>query len=203
MAEPDCSISYNYELNKPFPKPEPAEKEAQTLEPENKELADYGTLVHKIFELSEHKQEYLQNRATLKLAIESSLGIKLKAKEFENAVNEVANCLHSPELEAIFETNDKQEILKEVPISFIKNQKVLYRIIDHLIINDEQTWIIDYKTARNVSNETLQQHAMQYQAQMNTYAYAVRKLYPDKTIRASILFTSIATLVDLEVEPKF
>jgi len=201
-AEPECKISNNYDLSKPFPKPEPDQNELQSSEPENQELADYGTLVHKIFELSEHKQEYLHNKDTLKLAIESSLAIKLKTKEFENAANEVSNCLATPELKSLFETKDNQEILKEVPISFVKNKIVLHRIIDHLIINDKQAWIIDYKTARNLSADTLQEHAMQYQAQMNTYAYAVRKLYPDKKIRASILFTSIATLVDLEVETK-
>jgi len=197
-AEPECKISNNYDLSKPFPKPEPDQNELQSSEPENQELADYGTLVHKIFELSEHKQEYLHNKDTLKLAIESSLAIKLKTKEFENAANEVSNCLATPELKSLFETKDNQEILKEVPISFVKNKIVLHRIIDHLIINDKQAWIIDYKTARNLSADTLQEHAMQYQAQMNTYG----KLYPDKKIRASILFTSIATLVDLEVETK-
>ena len=42
----------------------------------------------------------------------------------------------------------------------------------------------------------MQEHAQQYQTQISTYVYAVKKLYPEKTVRASILFTSIPALYD-------
>jgi ATP-dependent helicase/nuclease subunit A len=86
-----------------------------------------------------------------------------------------------------------------VPISFIKNNKVFYRIIDHLIIDDDSAWIIDYKTSREVNVDTVQEHAKQFQTQISTYLYAVKKLFPEKTVRASILFTSIPALYDFPV----
>ncbi len=184
--------STTYDLSKPFPAEEVIETEDRQADSER---ANYGTLVHKVFELIEQKDP--QDHAVLKLAVESSLGIIIKKQEFENAVLEVTNCLESTELNQIFNTKDDQEVLKEVPISFIKNGKILYRIIDHLIINKNQAWIIDYKTTRDVNTDAIEETAKQYQHQIDTYVYAVKKLYPEKTIRASILFTAIPVLYDL------
>lgn len=188
------NTSMNFDLSKPFPPQEADNGDTQLADPENIEHADYGILVHKVFELIE--QKHSQNDETLKLAVESSLGLKIKAQEFKNAVNEVTKCLRSTELQHVFNTTGNQEVLKEVPISFIKKGKVLYRIIDHLIINEKQAWIIDYKTTREVSTDSMQDTAKQYQHQIDTYMHAVKKLYPEKTIRASILFTAIPALYD-------
>ena len=192
------------DLSKPLPAMNILSEDIQQANPENQELADYGTLVHKIFELTgpeldpERKQNYMieKSKAALRAAIESSLGIKIKSQEFESAVDEVNSCLQSIELSDVFKTTGDKETLKEVPISFIKNDKVYYRIIDHLIIDENQAWIIDYKTTRGVSIDTMHEHAKQYQQQINTYGYAVKKLYPDKIIRTSILFTAIPALYD-------
>jgi len=185
----------NYDLSKPFPVQEVIYTEEQLTDSKH---AEYGTLVHKVFELFEHKDS--QDYAALKLAVESYLGIKIKKQEFENAIQEVTNCLKSTELSQIFKTEDDQEVLKEVPISFIKNGKALHRVIDHLVIDKNQAWIIDYKTTRDVSADSMHETAKQYHHQISTYIYAVKKLYPEKSIRASILFTAIPALYDFEPE---
>ncbi len=188
-----CQPTNNDDLHKPFPKQEASEIEDQQSDSEH---AHYGTLVHKVFELFE--LDGSQNNESLKLAVESSLGVKIKQQEFESAVLEVTNCLSSTDLKQLFDTKENQEILKEVPISFIKNGKALYRIIDHLVINKDQAWIIDYKTTRDVNIETMQEAAKLHQHQIDTYVYAVKKLYPEKLIRASILFTAIPALYDIQ-----
>ena len=68
------------------------------------------------------------------------------------------------------------------------------------MIDDKQAWIIDYKTTREVSVDSMQEAAEQHQDQISTYIYAVKKLYPEKSIRASILFTAIPALYDIEPE---
>lgn len=185
----------NYDLSKPFPMQEVIDTEEPLADSIH---ADYGTLVHKVFELFGQKNS--QDYAALKLAVESSLSVKIKKQEFENAILEVSNCLKSTELSQIFNTEDNQEVLKEVPISFIKNGKALYRVIDHLVIDKNQAWIIDYKTTRDVNADSMHDTAKQYQHQISTYIYAVKKLYPEKSIRASILFTAIPALYDFEPE---
>jgi len=189
--------STDFDLSKPFLSQEPTDADNQQIVEENQEHADYGTLVHKIFELID--KNYSENDEALKLAIQSSLDIKIKSQEFESAIKEVNSCLKSAELKEVFNSADDNEILKEVPISFIKNDKVFYRIIDHLIIDKDQAWIIDYKTTREVSAVSMHETAEQYKRQISTYAYAVKKLYPEKSIRASILFTSIPALYDFDL----
>ena len=185
-----------FDFSKPFSISDDINSDTQPQT--NEKLADYGSLVHKVFELID--QEQLQNNKKLKLAIESSLGVKTKSQEFENALSEVVHCLQSIELQDVFEKSSGKEILKEVPISFIKNNKILYKIIDHLIISKDVAWIIDYKTNRDVCSDTMQEIAKQYQDQISTYVYAVKKLYPGKTIQASILFTSIPALYHFDIE---
>ena len=104
--------------------------------------------------------------------------------------------MNSTALNEIFFTTPDKEVLKEVPVSYINNGQVYYRIIDHLIIEKNTAWIIDYKTASDVDIDTMHEHAMQYLNQIDAYRNAVRKLYPNKTIRASILFTSIPAVYD-------
>ncbi len=202
-VEPETSTqsvaqpAITYDLQSPFPTHESTDSTSTpTDSPVNQDQANYGTLVHKIFELFEPNDSL--DHETLQLAVESSLGIKIKKDEFESAILEVKHCLDSTDLQQIFNSADDQVILKEVPISFIKNGKVLYRIIDHLVLNKTQAWIIDYKTTREVDINTMQAASEQYQYQMDTYRYAVKKLYPEKTIRASILYTAIPALYNLE-----
>ncbi len=198
--EPSKKETIEIDLSKSFPINTILSEDTQQADPENQELADYGTLVHKIFELIRPELDLKKNKEALRSSIESSLGITIKSQEFERAVDEVNGCLQSVELSKIFKTTDDKEILKEVPINFIKNDKVYYRIIDHLIIDDDQAWIIDYKTTYDVCIDTMHEHANQYQQQINTYGYKIKKLYPDKSIRASILFTAIPALYDFAID---
>jgi ATP-dependent helicase/nuclease subunit A len=192
-----ATYKLNFDPSQPFPKTD--ESDAAPIAQTNELLADYGTLVHKIFELVEQEGQSnneKSNNEKLKLSVETSLGIKFKSQEFDDAMTEVNRCLQSNELQDVFKHSSEKEILKEVPISFIKNNKTFYRIIDHLIIEEDSAWIIDYKTSQEVTIDTMQEHAQQYQTQISAYLYAVKKLFPEKSVRASILFTSIPALYD-------
>ncbi len=192
------SETIKYDLSKPFPATNTINQDAPSAETENTALAEYGTLVHKIFELI--KPEDSQFNEALKLEVESSLGVLVKSHEFERASSEVYRCLNSAEVNDIFKPEDAREILREVPINFIDNNNMYYRIVDHLIIDKHQAWVIDYKTTSDVSVDTMHEHAESYRLQINTYVNAVKKLYPGKSIRASILFTSIPRLYDFNLD---
>lgn len=159
-------------------------------------LASYGTLIHKLFELIAH-DEY-QDTNTLRIQIELVLTREIDSEEFSRAIQEVRSCLETPELEEIFVARPDKEILTEVPVCLIENGEVLYRIIDRLIITEDMVWIIDFKTAPDVITETIPQHAMQHRKQISCYFSAVEKLYQNKEVRASILFTSIPAIYDYD-----
>ena len=73
-------------------------------------------------------------------------------------------------------------------------------MIDHLIVAEDFAWIVDFKTAPGVTRETMSQQAMQYQEQISNYYTAVKKLYPDKEIRASILFTALPEVYHYRID---
>ena len=67
-------------------------------------------------------------------------------------------------------------------------------IIDRLIIDTSDAVIIDYKTHRISSDQAMAGIAAQASAQLAGYRRAVQALYPQKKIRAYLLFTANATL---------
>ena len=184
------------DLSKPFDPQgdKPSETDTQT---QDDALANYGTLIHKIFEIIKPDQQ--QDHHELKSAVELSLNANIHSHDFESALKEVTNCLQSTQLSEIFKQTQGREILKEVSISFIQNDKIYNRVLDHLIIEETTAWIIDYKTTRDVSLDTMQARANEYLDQIKSYCNAVSMLYPEKTIRASILFTSIPALYDFNL----
>ncbi len=194
-------VDNTIELSKPFTNIEKQNQDVVEPPANIAKLASHGTLIHKIFELID--RDKFQDPNTLRIQIESMLTREIDSEEFSTAIQEVRSCLERPELEEIFVTRPDKEILTEVPICFIENGEVLYRIIDRLIITEDSAWIIDFKTASEVKIETISEHATQYQKQISYYFSAVEKLYPSKEIRASILFTSIPAIYDYDVNKLF
>ena len=186
----------DFDLNQPFAITNDLDLELEETSA-NEDLANYGTLVHKIFELTD-KDYFHEHRKheQLKTTVDTVLNVKTSLQDFGRALEEVKSCMNSKALNELFLISPSNEILKEVPVSYIKNGQVYYRIIDRLIIEEKTAWIIDYKTASDVKKETMHEHAMRYLNQIDAYRIAVEKLYPNKTIRASILFTSIPALYD-------
>ena len=183
------------DLSKPFNEPE--EIAASNIATKDESLANYGTLIHKIFELinSDSQHEYQE----LKTAVEFSLNTAIHPNEFESALKEVKACLNAPELREIFQIKAGQESFKEVQISYIQNGKICNRILDHLILDNHSAWIIDYKTTQDVDSNTLHVRANEHLDQIKSYYEAVKKLYPQKSIRASILFTALPAVYDFDL----
>lgn len=156
-----------------------------------KDLATYGNIVHKLFELIEKSKstapDYLLN------STKHALGIEIDSEEFKKALAEVDSCIHQKNLSEIF-NHDEKTILCEAPVSYIDNGIVKFNIIDRLIIDENLAHIIDYKTDKTVTFENISLHAEQHHKQLLSYAVAVKKLYPNKKIKASVLFTNLAAL---------
>ncbi len=160
--------------------------------------ARYGKLVHKLFELVD--PEALQSRRALHIEAERTLGNTVDEQDFSAAWREVKKCLEAPALREVFSRASDENILKEVAICVIENGTVLHRIIDRLIVTEDWAWIVDFKTSATVTSETVPQRAKEYREQIDGYVSAVRKLYPDKKVRASILFTRLPALHNYAID---
>ena len=100
-------------------------------------------------------------------------------------------------LRSLFDNSIYQQTFNELPISFIYQQQQFYGVIDRLCLNQDSVWLIDYKTHSHAANrmDNLKKH---YHEQMRSYYIGLSLLYPQRKIRASLLLTDNATLVDYQ-----
>lgn len=77
----------------------------------------------------------------------------------------------------------------EVPVFAEKQGKRFEGIIDRLVVRESEVIILDYKTDSHVP-EGVPDH---YAEQLRIYAWALSDVFPDKLIRAGIIWTSLST----------
>ena len=190
-------FNHTYDLSKPlktFTQRETPIKQQNKINPD---LASHGTLVHKLFELILTKR--IQDPLSLKINSEIALTKSFEEKEFEAAMEEVNACLENSDIKALFKQESGKIILSEIPVAVAHDNKVHYQIIDCLILSKNMNWIIDFKTTSNITIETMNKKVAEYKKQISNYVAAVNILFPNKKIRASILFTAIAAIYDFDI----
>lgn len=118
--------------------------------------------------------------------------------QLRDYVNEAASVINAPDLSFIFEDGTMSEVPITAQIRDL-SEKPLYGIIDRLIVNDTDVWAIDFKT--NVAiPETPHKCPEGLLRQMGAYSAALQKIYPSKRVRAGIVWTGNATLMELDAE---
>ena len=98
-------------------------------------------------------------------------------------------------LNELFDDARYQQVLNEVPVSFMHDDKQYFGVIDRLCVGPDRVWIVDYKThaAPGGREEELKAH---YAEQMHAYYLGVSKLWPGRTVRTSLLLTETRRLCD-------
>ena len=149
--------------------------------------------MHKILELlslHEYDDQTLLNR----IQIETQL--KPSPSSFKALKEQAKKCMTDDRIAKVFEIDSTQQALNEYSIAH--NGQI--NVIDRLIISDQQVWIIDFKTQQELNHQPLQQQAEKFTAQLSRYKSAVSALYPNHSIRCSIIFTRAPALIDLDIE---
>ncbi|MCB1532678.1 MAG: double-strand break repair helicase AddA [Alphaproteobacteria bacterium] len=102
-----------------------------------------------------------------------------------NIVSETLTILEDTAFKEIFSPQARAE----VPINArLENGQIMSGQVDRLLITDTHILIIDYKTNRPPPTDAKDIPAI-YQAQMQAYADALRKIYPGREVRAALLWT--------------
>lgn len=87
--------------------------------------------------------------------------------------------------------------LAEAPIAAtLPDGRVIAGTVDRLCIGDGGIRVIDFKTGRNVP-QTLDQVPSGHRLQMETYAEALKVIFPDRTVEALLLYTAGPTLISI------
>lgn len=103
-----------------------------------------------------------------------------------------------PALAPLFDAARYERAYAEVPLHYCADGALVDGIVDRLLVHPHEAHVIDYKT-HAIAADQAEATARHYRDQLRLYAEGARRLWPDRRVRASILFTRCRTLVDLEV----
>ncbi len=113
---------------------------------------------------------------------------------------EALRTVQNPDLARLFDGRHYRQAMNEVPVQFMDGGRLIYGIIDRIVIQEDTVLVIDYKTHRANDSTQLSALADGYREQMRLYARAAALLWPEHAIRACLLFTHSGTLVPVDDE---
>jgi ATP-dependent helicase/nuclease subunit A len=112
--------------------------------------------------------------------------------ERERLADLVTSILDDPQFAPLFGAGS----LAEAPIAAtLTDGRVVAGTVDRLLIEDDRISVIDYKTGRAPEREEL--IPAYHRAQMAAYAEALGVIFPGRTIRSALLYTSGPRLFEL------
>lgn len=114
--------------------------------------------------------------------------------EFAELFPEAERVLHAQDLSHIFAPNTLAEV--ELTATLPRSGRVLYGIVDRLIITDDTVMVVDFKTNRLVP-DAAEMTPDGILRQMAVYREALRQIYPNHAIETSILWTHHAKLMPI------
>jgi ATP-dependent helicase/nuclease subunit A len=158
--------------------------------PASRMAARRGTLIHQLLErladvaLSERRVRALD-------WLEKSAGVTDPSQRHEIA-DQVCCVLSDPRFAALFGPGS----LGEAPLAAtLPDGRVIAGTADRLLIENDRISVLDFKTGRVPASEV--EIPAAHRAQMQAYTEALRVIFPDRSVRAALLYTAGPQLFDL------
>ena len=143
-----------------------------------------GTIIHRVLELIEKNTQQ-----EIETQIMEEFGDKVSDVILFDCIKEAQAVYHHDEFAKFFNANLYEQALNEMPVLLNISGEMKPGIIDRVVINDNEVFILDYKSHSDTEKEKLSAIANEYQTQMSFYGEIAKKLWPEKRIRTIILFT--------------
>ncbi|HUE78446.1 MAG TPA: double-strand break repair helicase AddA [Sphingomicrobium sp.] len=152
--------------------------------------AHRGTLIHQLFERLPDVAPALRSAAADNW-LQRSADLS-DAAEREALAGLVCSILADPRFSALFGPGS----LAEAPIAAtLADGRVVAGTVDRLLVEDDRVSVIDFKTGWPPAGE--EQIPAAHRAQMVAYAEALAVIFPGRSIRPALLYTSAPTLFEL------
>lgn len=126
-------------------------------------------------------------------------GLQLTDAAQSEIADAVLGVLEEPAFSPLFGLTSRAEISLVGEIDCKGEQVFLSGQIDRLCVGEHEVWVVDYKTNRPPPKEP-DQVSPAYVAQMAGYMKLLCGLYPEKTIRAALLWTDGPRLMEIPAE---
>lgn len=156
-----------------------------------------GTLIHALLEhLPSLPQE---KRATAAAGFVEKLGAALPARVRASVVKETMAILAHKDFAHIFSETSRAEVAIAATLARPRGKGPPIKLsgqIDRLAVVGNEILIIDYKTNRPPPLKA-ENVAPAYLFQLAAYVLALREIYPDKRVRAALLWTDGARLMEI------
>jgi ATP-dependent helicase/nuclease subunit A len=136
--------------------------------------ARFGILVHRYLELCTAGRQEAEIRDLL----------DADADDYAAVAELARRCLANPELSAFFDVGAYIRAHNEMEYVDAAGQR---RRIDRLVEFQDAVWVLDYKTG-GLGEPDLARRALPHTEQLSDYVAAVEALYPDKPVRAGLIF---------------
>ncbi|HED40171.1 MAG TPA: DNA helicase UvrD [Chromatiales bacterium] len=157
---------------------------------EEDEQSIRGETIHRILELMTHHTA--PGRAVVTQQIMEEQGVNVAAERVLKWVDEACSLVENPELGWLFDPAQFDAAHNEMAIHFSDERGNFAGIIDRLVIKDDVIVIVDYKTHRNINLRNAASYGARYREQMAIYQSGIEKIWPDKRVKKSLLFTHSA-----------
>lgn len=120
------------------------------------------------------------------------------APDLDDMIDEASNVILNPALGFLFEDGTLAEASITAQLDAL-NGGIIYGIVDRLIVTQKDIWVVDFKTnvAVPASSAACPEGLLR---QMGAYHAALKQIYPDHTIRPTIIWTRDASLMELPAD---
>jgi ATP-dependent helicase/nuclease subunit A len=155
-----------------------------------RKAARRGVLLHSLFERLPSVNGPDRAQAA-DLWLERSAGVSDEIERRELIASALAVIEH-PEFAQVFGPNS----LAEVPLAGVVAGRVISGAVDRLLIGETEVLVVDFKTGRFVPAQeaAISRH---HKAQMAAYVAVLQGIFPDRKVRAALLYTNGPKLLAL------
>jgi ATP-dependent helicase/nuclease subunit A len=155
-----------------------------------------GTIVHRLMQsLPDVPPERRAEAARRHIARQET---DFSAAECEEIASQVLAIMTDPRFAALFGPGSRAE----VPIVGRRNGQPINGVVDRLVVAPDKVLIVDFKTdlaAPATLAETQKKHPG-YIKQLALYRHVLARLYPDRPVRAALMWTDLPGLAEIPPE---
>jgi len=161
------------------------------------DLQTRGTVLHRMLQLMTEQSNIEQKLLQHNLFFNG----ELSEQDFTRLWHEAEILTQQHSLSYLFDPTQYEAAFNEVPICYNLPQYHVHGVVDRLVIAGNTVYIVDYKTQMTTNPAVQAEIAGNYIPQMSLYGHGAKLLWPDKDIKAQILFTRNANIVNIALVP--
>lgn len=153
-----------------------------------------GAIIHRALErLSGCSSE---QTAAVRTALWREWAGQIGEEEFEAYWAEARGVFDASDLRQFFDAGGYDQARNEMPMLYAVGGRSVYGVVDRLIWRGNEIVLLDYKTHR-LTRAEIPAVVARLEPQLRLYVEGIRRLWPDKSVRAFVVFTACRQAVEV------